>query len=335
MKSTSYSKLKDWKMCRQLYYYRHVEGLRPRKKSNALYMGSILHDMLEVFNKGGEWEKVLEDYEKEFNKLFVEEQEDLGNLIGDAERIIKGYIKIWGDPLPFTSVEEKITGIKFIEGTNLTIKTDGVIEDNGHWLLEHKSTKKFSPDQISLFNPQGILYIWALRQLGVKVKGILWDYIRTKPPTIPRVLKNGTVSRKAKVDTDYDTYYNTVVASGNDPEDYEDMLIMFKNKEEVFYKRTILVIPEPTIELVMNDLKQTAMEISRLQNYPTRNISIITCRGCQFRRVCEAALNNVDVDFIKKKDFTLKREDFKDEDKGKRDSVESSRGKGRRGKYSK
>jgi CRISPR/Cas system-associated exonuclease Cas4 (RecB family) len=322
MKNVSHSKLKDWKMCRQLYYYRHVEGLRPRRKSNALYMGSMLHDMLSVFNSGGKWELILEGYELEFSKLFIEEQEELGDIIDNAERIMRGYIKRWGDKLPFTTVEEKIKGIEFIKGTNLTIKTDGVIEDNGYWLVEHKSTKKFSPDQISLFNPQGILYLWGLRQTGVKVKGILWDYIRTKPPTIPRVLKDGTVSRKASIDTDYDTYHDTIIASGNEPKEYQGMLAMLRNKGGTFYKRSLLIIPEPTIKLIIADLKQTAMEIARLQNYPTRNISTITCRGCQFRRLCEATLNNVDVDFIKKKNFK-RREDKKVEDKRKE---KSSRG---------
>lgn len=306
MRSVSHSKLKDWKMCRQLYYYRHVEGLRPRKKSNALYMGSMLHDMLKVFNEGGKWKEVLEDYQKQFKKLFLEEQEDLGDIIGNAKRIIEGYIKKWGEPLPFISIEEKMKGIKFIKGTSLTIKTDGVIDDNGYWLIEHKSTKKFRSDQVSLFDPQGILYLWGLRELGMPIKGILWDYIRTKPPTIPRILKDGTVSRKASIDTDYGTYYNTIVASGNETKDYVDMLEMLENQEEAFYKRPILVVPEPTIKLVIADLKQTAMEISRLQNYPTRNISTITCRGCQFRRVCEAVLNNLDAEYIKKRNFKIR-----------------------------
>jgi len=334
MSDISYSKLKDWKMCKQLYYYRHVEGLRPKRKTKALYMGSILHDMLRVFNLGGKWETVLKAYELEFNKLFIEERESLGDIIGNAKRIMEGYIEKWGEKLPFISIEEKIPGIKFIEGTNLTIKTDGVIEDNGHWLVEHKSTKKFSADQVSLFNPQGILYLWGLRQLGIKIKGIIWDYIRTKPPTIPRILKDGTVSRKVNVDTDYDTYYNTIVASGNEPKDYQEMLSMFKSQGEVFYKRSVLVVPEPTIKLVIADLKQTAMEISRLQNYPTRNNSTITCRGCQFRKLCEATLYNVDVNFIKKKDFR-RREEIENEDKGKKEWSGSNREKVRNREYSK
>lgn len=334
MKSISYSKLKDWKMCKQLYYYRHVEGLRPRRKSSALYMGSMIHDMLKVFNLGGKWKSVLEVYKLEFDKLFIEEQEELGDIIGNAGRIIEGYIKKWGDKLPFISVEEKIKGIKFIEGTSLTIKTDGVIDDNGYWLIEHKSTKKFTPDQLSLFNPQGILYIWGLRQVGIKVKGILWDYIRTRPPTIPRVLKDGTVSRKASVDTDYDTYLDTIIASGNEPKEYQEMLDMLQNKGGIFYRRTPLIVPEPTIKLIIADLKQTAMEISRLQNYPTRNISTITCRGCQFRRLCEATLNNIDVDFIRKKNFK-RRENKEIENKGKEKTGRNSGGKGRDRKYSK
>ena len=307
MKSISHSKLKDWKMCRQLFYYRHVEGLRPKRKSSALYMGSILHDILKVFNTGGDWKKILEAYAEQFKKLFIAEQEDLGDIIGNAERIIEGYIEKWGDPLPFISVEEKIRDIKFIRGTTLTIKTDGVIEDNGHWLIEHKSTKKFRPDQISLFNPQGVLYLWGLRQVGIKVKGILWDYIRTKPPTIPRILKDGTVSRKQSVDTDYDTYLAAIEIAQEDAKDYTDMLDMLKDRGETFYRRTLLVVPEPTIKLIIEDLKQTAIEISRLQYFPTRNINIMSCRGCQFRRICEAVLSNLDAEFIKKKDFKTRR----------------------------
>lgn len=319
MEAVSHSKLKDWKFCKQLYYYRHVEKLESRRKTKALYLGSILHDLLEFFAKGKDWKLALEKHEKKFKALFIEEREELGDIIGDSKRIMEGYVHKWQKKLNYVSVEEKLKGIDFVKGITLTIKPDGVIEDEGGlWLVEHKSTKKFSPDQISLFNPQGILYLWGLRQLKRNIRGIFWDYIRTKPPTIPPILKDGTVSKKKSIDTDYDTYYKALTEADCKVSDYTEILNQLRNKGEVFYRRKTLIVPESTIRFMINDLKQTALEISRLQHFPTRTIGTMTCRNCLYHNLCEAELGNLDVEFVKKKDFRVKKEVKNHEDKKER-----------------
>jgi len=279
----------------------------------------MVHELLDCLKMNKKEDEVVKKFKAEFDRLFDEEKEAIGDVVGDSIKIIEKYKKVWSkDNFNYELVEEKIEGIDFIGDIKLTIKPDGIIKHdkvNGYLLLEHKTAKKFSGGQISFFNPQSILYIWALRKLGWDVKGVLWDYLRTKPPTVPPLLKNGTLSKRKDIDTDYSTYYNAIIKNNLNVEDYKDILKIIKKKGNTFFKRKILIIPENVMELIIKDLQQTALEAEYLQYYPTRNMNLLNCRMCQYKRLCEAELNNLDMEFIKKKEYKIEeREEDNDSD---------------------
>jgi hypothetical protein len=66
-----------------------------------------------------------------------------------------------------------------------------------NWLLEHKNHKSFPNADHRWRNLQSSVYIRFIEMMGWwKVEGTLWDYIRSKPPTRPQILKSGGVSSR-------------------------------------------------------------------------------------------------------------------------------------------
>src|SRR5690606_9490833 len=93
----SYSRLKSWKFCQQEHYYKYVMRIEPRVKPLPLQRGKILDDLLNAYTRGEPWEPVLEQYERTYGRLFREERELYGDIIGDCRRIMEGYVRRWAN----------------------------------------------------------------------------------------------------------------------------------------------------------------------------------------------------------------------------------------------
>jgi len=153
--------------------------------------------MIEAWLKGASWEDVLARYETEYKKLFVEESELYGDLPGELRRIMTGYIKRYqNDSFTYPAVELEFS-VPLIEGVDFHGRIDAIAQDvdGGLWVMETKTHKKLPEDDVRLLNLQTVLYTWVVPQLeefkDAKVKGVLWNYVRTKAPAIPELLKMG------------------------------------------------------------------------------------------------------------------------------------------------
>lgn len=309
----SYSKIKRWRFCRQSYYFNYVEKIVPKKKPKPLKLGSIVHAMLEAVAKGEDWTQILDVVTKEYSKMMEEEKEFYGDLPSDSSRIIKGYQKMWAaEKVSFQLIEKALGPIPLTPYTAFELRPDRLMRDkavNMTFLCETKTGRKIPQEEVRIWDLQTVLYIWALRKLDYKVDGIIWDYIRTKPPTIPQVLKNGQLSQRADIDTDYATYLKAVKDNHLDLTTYQDFLDGLKGKEHGFYRRVRIPITEKMIEPVLNDAKITSKEIHFLADYPVKTISGYTCPRCFYQSLCYAQLRQLDEDFIRKAEFMPKEEE--------------------------
>jgi len=306
----SYSKIRAWRFCRQSFKYGSIDRIEPRKKPKQLEMGSAIHECIEAYRKGLDWRKQLNQFKLEFNKLLPDEKEHFGDLPKDVERIVTGYISHYKEEdkgLKWHLVEDSIGPIEIVPGVNFSLKPDALVEDTmgRMFLVEIKTGRNLPGEDFRVWNLQTILYIWGLREMGYKVNGVLWDHVRTKAPTVPRLLKNGTLSKR-EIDTDYGTYYDAIVANGLNPDDYQDVLDKLKYSKS-FYARYRLPVKEPMIEQVLRDAKISAREIKKWEGLVYRDISTMKCPKCMYRSLCEAALMGGDEAMIKKREFVAKQ----------------------------
>ncbi|MFW5891001.1 MAG: PD-(D/E)XK nuclease family protein, partial [bacterium] len=61
----SYSKISTWKRCKKKFFYKYVEGIKPKKKSLAPRLGGMGHIGLETYYKGGDWKQAIKEYWEE------------------------------------------------------------------------------------------------------------------------------------------------------------------------------------------------------------------------------------------------------------------------------
>ena len=197
-----------------------------------------------------------------------------------------------------------MTPIGDIPVTDITVKSeDHLFSCEG--VLTH-NTHKILPDEDARFSDiQTVLYYWALREKGEKVDGILWDYIRTKPPAVPETLKSGGLSKRANIDTDYDTYLAEIQRNGLNPADYQDILTKLKAGKKAFFLRVKLPTPnENLVSSVVNDFFDTAEQILEAKSFE-RNMTR-DCKSCSYYQLCSAEVRGLDAEFIKKQLFTVR-----------------------------
>lgn len=302
----SQSKVKTWRRCRKAFDYRYNQGLNRRTSPVALMRGVTLHGMLEAAIKGEDPFESLKEYEEQYKKLWDDERESYPEP-QELKSMFHRYQAHWAnDGLDYGGrAEIEITaehrGIKF-KGIIDALPDDA---QGRRWLCDHK-THKVLPDEHTRFSDiQTVLYYWAMRENAEKVDGILWDYIRTKPPAIPEQLKSGGLSKRKNMDTDADTYLAEIHRLGLDEADYADILAQVS--KNTFFRRIYLPTPnEELINSVVTDFFDSCEEILEAKHY-ARNMTR-DCKSCSYYQVCSAEVRGLDSSFIRKQLFTV-RED--------------------------
>jgi RecB family exonuclease len=321
-----FSRIKSWRRCHRLWWYKYVEGLVRRRPAVPLIRGTIIHALFDAKAKKKAIAQVLQKYQQEFGKLFLEQREEYGDLIGDCKRIFENYQR--------TYVDDKYK----IVGSEIEVKVDLVpgIEFQGHidkiwldttprrWIVDYKTHKNILGDEQRFNDVQLVFYPWAWNSQNKKapVDGVIWDYIRTKSPAIPEVLKNGTLSKRANIDTDYATAIAAVTeylkkpAAGDSMHNYAEWLADIKARENKFFKRVFLPSPSRTlIDNVVIELITTAKEILS-SNGAQQQCRTMTkdCSWCEYYQLCSAELRGQDSDFVRKTEFKINEKLLNEED---------------------
>lgn len=306
MKHYSQSEIKAWRRCQKSHEYKHIQELSRKTSPVALLRGTTLHAMLEANIKGEDWKPALQVYRETYDELWGEERENYPSP-EELESIYTRYQQYYAnDGLDYGGrAEVVITAEK--DGIGFKGIIDALPDDSEgrRWLSDHK-THKVLPDEHTRFSDiQTVLYYWACRESGMKVDGILWDYLRTKPPSVPEVLKSGGLSKRANIDTDYETYLKAINDNGLNPDDYRD--ILEKVKGNTFFKR--IKLPNPPNDLinsVVDDFFATAREIEEHGDKPrVRNLTR-DCKSCSYYQLCSAEVRGLDSSFIKKQMYTVR-----------------------------
>jgi hypothetical protein len=170
--------------------------------------------------------------------MMDEEKEYYGDIPTDSKRIISGYNRMWAkEQVSYKLIEKSLGPIPLTSKTAFELRPDRLMTERGTrrtFLCETKTGRKIPQEDLRIWDLQTALYVWALRELGYKVDGILWDYIRTKPPTVPVLLKSGQLSQRADMDTDFATYAKAVYDNDLNMDDYKVFLETLKGRESTY-----------------------------------------------------------------------------------------------------
>lgn len=304
----SFSKSKTLMRCKKKYDYKYNQKLRKKTKSLPLRRGSWIHKCLETLYSHGDWTIGYNQYKKEvWDEMFDEEKIEYINLPQEVERIMTAYIKKYQQidrQYEILAVEQEFK-IQ-IPGTKIALTgiIDLVAKDTlGIWVIDHKTAKKIPDEEFRLVDTQLSLYYWVVHQLrkylkiepNEKIAGVMFNYIRTKVPTEPQLLKKGGLSKRKDIDCDYDTYFKALLKYGLDPSEYEDILsIVSKNQ---FYTRRALPKSQAMLKKVISDLVDIGTDIMEIERFP-RNFTRDCSWDCEYKNLCISELHGHDTQFM-------------------------------------
>lgn len=181
-------------------------------------------------------------------------------------------------------------------------KPDGIVVSGGElWLWEDKAWKTVDKASLKMLqmDEQCGMYLWGLRQLIDRGEaprdvleayqehgypaGVIYNILRKKTPTVPKLLKNGTTSQDKAIDTTEEVYYQTLQDRGQDPVDYQEILDLLHEKGNTFFVRQ----PVYRNRAELDEIGMRIWAASRIvsEGYTFKTIDR-TCAQCQFFPLC-------------------------------------------------
>lgn len=320
--SFNQSRVKTFQRCPKQFQYKYLDNLQPKKKSRPLFLGSWVHACLEEHYKGNDWKVGHQTFVDEWNKLFDEEKVELSAkyrgtpLPQVVERIMRSYMWYYRDdgwePYMVEQILEVETPLK-VEGKYFVFKgrLDLIVKDSDGllWLVDHKTASTIPPaNSFHAMEPQLMLYPWAAKQqYGIELAGIIWNYVKSKPPSEPRELKSGGLS-KARISTDYPTLYRWLKSHGYDPNDYAHILRPLAKRSD-FLRRYKMPRESHVTKEVLQDVLSVVKKIDETKRY-VRNVTRDCYRMCSYHDLCRAELNGFNTTRMRETDFVIAEEDY-------------------------
>ena len=314
------SMLTSFRRCPKQCEYKYVHRLKPRRLGGPLKRGKWVHALLEEDAKGGDWRKLHKKLSHKFNDMFDEEKDFYGDMPTEILRIMESYFWHYkNDPWVYKEVELELTA-RLPNGVLLRIKFDALIENQfGLWLVDHKSHKSLPKLAYRKLDTQAPLYDFVARENGIPVQGFIWNYIKWKPPTIPKLVYANTSNprlSKTVTETDYPTFKAALKEYGLKKKDYADRLAYYKGLRYVpgepqtspFFLRAVREFqPEVTREVLLEAMRTAdTMNTYDWSSGVERHVDMKTCEYlCSYTDLCTAELMGGNTDLLKKQNYKV------------------------------
>lgn len=331
--SISLSSVRSYQRCQQLYAYRYIDHIQRRGRSQALDIGSIVHDYLDRYYtalKAGkkaaeahssaswevstEWTPKLKRYSQiAFAAGDTEGAKEIADLIRKTGSLITRYHKARGAE---DARRHKVLLVEQRLDNHLTktVRTRGYADlvtqdrETGRvHLWEHKTTKNVPAVSTKLRDLQTLLYGEQLaRFYDTPVDSVIWNYVRTKEPSVPEVLKSSKVpalTKRADLDSTWEIYEQAAKEAGVDLDgSYDQMRERLVGRElTIFFPRWEQVtVANSTV--MLRDYLRTGLEIRRFERRvaegivaPIRSLDQ-ACDYCEYNMLCQAAITGGDTE---------------------------------------
>lgn len=281
----SFSKVNSYITCPYQHYLRYTEKWYPKQKSRALSVGSAIHECCEYYRKN----KIDEFNFDQTNEIDLRKWFEL----------YKKYSKIQ-EEYDFVFIEKtfKCKGfIGILDGLVKNKKTGKL------WIYEMKTFSKMPNEFDRMFRPQPYVYYQQLKNKGIQVEGVVWEYVRSELPKEPALLKNGKLSSVMTQNIIPDTIIEACNRYGLNVADYSDLLERSKiNVSNYFDVKERYIVPE-VAEKMFNEFNSVRVNGKNKK----KHINSLTCKSCSYKDVCLAELTNVDAEYILEENFERRK----------------------------
>lgn len=175
-------------------------------------------------------------------------------------------------------------------------RIDMLAEDkNGnYWIFDWKTARALSTnDEFLYLDDQIGSYVWALRRLGLNIRGFVYHEQKKGYPLPPKENQNIRLGRKFSVaknqDTSFDFYLKTVMEEDTKAwEDglYDDMLEYLRTEAGMFHSRKQIAKSDNEIDSIERDIGLEALDMvdPKVRIYPSAGR--FGCTFCAFRQPC-------------------------------------------------
>lgn len=278
--------------------------------------GKIIHRMIEAAAMAEDPFKILDDIHLENEKMFAAEREMYGEIVDDIRTIMTEYFDYWEDrDLIFLPFKDETGAQRFAEHEFALPLADGIVfkgqidaigktPNKLKWLVENKSFSSLPSDDHRWRNLQSVVYIWAIRELGwVKdVTGVAWNYIKSKPPTIPSQNQDGSLSKKEIV-TLPSVVRKALKQYKLSEVTHAAVIARAEKSREEYFQRIFTPVNETIFEKIFDGFLDSAREMSE-HHGRKKDMNIGRhCEWCDYEPICRAELTGGDVDFVKEREF--------------------------------
>jgi PD-(D/E)XK nuclease superfamily len=356
------SRIKMFRRCQRQYSFRYDSWKQwgeiprtemvPKTPKKALYKGTWLHALQEAHHRAwavdsgfdpalvypnGEielWTEVHARFREEYDGLFEEEKEELGDLPGECFRLFRAYLRRWKDDRDryrVASLHDGAPAIEFIVTARLPGgitqapfkgRIDLVVEDleyGGLWDWDAKWVRTVPIADERMMSPQAPMYTWAMRENGYDLRGFVFNYGRSKAPVIPRILRDGTITLRQRLDTDYATYLTLIKEQHGSAwrewatTYYIDKLRDLKGREKLYFDRQRIPVEPERVERALDEFLATIADIkSRNKVAPPRSYFYNCKFGCEYHDLCVGEFTGLDIEPLVKAKFQFEGERYGD-----------------------
>ena len=328
----SCTQLQAYLSCPRRWSYAYLEGLRPRTERPYLTAGRLIHsgfeaamrlradgceDVEAMVNAGllaikeeaeehalqfeGQSVEVLSDAAREACEVFCEALPEFDPTRWDVMRVggVPALELHFWTPCPHSE------GLHGYVDAVLRERATGQV-----WCVDYKFRSRLASEDDERFSLQRAVYARACRDLGVPVTGTLtWQRLR-RCEAVPKVLRDGSMSR-AKIMCTWPRYRGALIEAGLDPADYEEMegkLAGVEMSREIREVRSDEMLERVWGQVVV----PTAMEVRRRREWQPLGVPMqcvpaldpMRCRLCPYAELCQAELRGYDADFVRAEGFT-------------------------------
>ncbi len=312
----SFSDLNTAQRCLKRYEYRTVRRLQRKARATTLTQGSMMHRFLMHgflnLQRGDLWVKGVETLLDEMLEegeavLFEDESVQYENLLRESLDLVRSHFERNPfDGWEILHVEEEFQ--VWIDGEVVTFTPDLVARDEFGkvWIIDHKSTSGMPEPGVPFATQQSLLYFAGVRAFYPEAVGFLFNFLRKKLPTEPRLNKTKNrasgmyhVNNLKSIDTTYEVLAAFIKAEAPElwghPEHME-RLAELRDAPERWYWQSKVLTNDVALDTTIDETSMVIQSVTmaRLNKAYPRNLQedrgYLSCSKCEFVDLCAAEL---------------------------------------------